>query len=251
MKINQNVSGFPKSGSICGTAKQSGWSVKKTSTSKKNAKSKLDYNFREVSSLLLNARHSQVAKGVLMIAYDRLTYLRSAAATGRYDKKEVSNALAHANKMVICAKTKIQNLEEEETEKQENDKSRKSLSKTRSSHRKLQRKRELKLKLKELELKKKCRRHRSEEKAGINEANETYESRKNMETQEYPVFDSSENAVILELRKLEIEEYGAKDGSMTGNTVSMESQAAVADGTFSADADITASMDCSNIDISV
>ena len=69
---------------VCGKSKSSG------------TKKKLNYNYKEVSNQLLRAKKPQ--------------------ATGEYDSKEISAAVAHARRMVECAQLKVRHLKQEEIE---------------------------------------------------------------------------------------------------------------------------------------
>lgn len=251
MEQKQTISAFSRTGSMQSPLQQSGQRVRMMTSNKKAANKKLKYNSREIPTLLLNAGNSQSAQSVLIMAVDRLAYLRSSAATGQYDKTEVSNAIIHANRMVICAKTKIRNLKEEEMEKSLNDRTEDSLSEIRIKHKRSSRRQELKLKIQQLELKKKCHKHRNEERAKINAANGAYESRKGGKNTDLSFLNASENAILLELRNLEIKEREENNGNITGGTSGTDSSGTVVDVTVSGEADTAVSVDCAGIDISI
>lgn len=77
-------------------------------------KKKLNYNSKEISSQILRAGKSRSASMVLARAKNKVSTLQRCLGTGQYNDNEVRVALAHANRMVKCAKMKVQNLKEEE-----------------------------------------------------------------------------------------------------------------------------------------
>ena len=79
-------------------------------------KKKLNYNYKEVSNQLLRAKKPQGAANALTKAKSRLATLQRYAATGEYDSKEISAAVAHARRMVECAQLKVRHLKQEEIE---------------------------------------------------------------------------------------------------------------------------------------
>lgn len=89
---------------VCGKSKSSG------------TKKKLNYNYKEVSNQLLRAKKPQGAANALTKAKSRLATLQRYAATGEYDSKEISAAVAHARRMVECAQLKVRHLKQEEIE---------------------------------------------------------------------------------------------------------------------------------------
>ena len=74
-------------------------------------KKKLNYNYKEVSNQLLRAKKPQGAANALTKAKSRLATLQRYAATGEYDSKEISAAVAHARRMVECAQLKSASFE--------------------------------------------------------------------------------------------------------------------------------------------
>ena len=84
--------------------------------SKSSTKKKVNYNYREVSNQLLRAKKPQGAANALTKAKSRLATLQRCAATGEYDSKEISAAVAHAKRMVECAQLKVRHLKQEEIE---------------------------------------------------------------------------------------------------------------------------------------
>lgn len=85
--------------------------------SNQNKKKKLNYNPREISSAILRANKSQSAGRVAVQAKSKLINLQKCKGTGQYDEGELDLAIAHAKRMVQCAKMKTQNLRQEERSK--------------------------------------------------------------------------------------------------------------------------------------
>lgn len=96
--------------------------VRMTAVQKREQRVKkpLNYNHREISGQLLRAKKAQSAATTLTRAKGKLAVLQRAAGTGQYDEKEISNAIAHARRMVRCAQMKVRNLREEEREQKAN-----------------------------------------------------------------------------------------------------------------------------------
>lgn len=251
MEQKQNISAFSQTRSIQGFPQKSGWNLKINTSNKKTSNKKLKYNFREISTLLLNANKSQTASSVFIMAVDRLAYLRSAAATGQYDKTEVLNAITHANRMVACAKAKVRNLREEETEKQQNDKAEDSLSEMRNKYKKSFKKQQLELKKQQLELKKKCRKHRNEERSQIDAANGAYERNKGRKSSAISLLNASERVVLLELKNLEMKERQEKNHNTGVASGCTNNSGTVVDVTVSTETDASVSVDSSGIDVSI
>ena len=157
---------------VCGKSKSSG------------TKKKLNYNYKEVSNQLLRAKKPQGA------AKSRLATLQRYAATGEYDSKEISAAVAHARRMVECAQLKVRHLKQEEIEnrkyKSEN-KSEVTQKKGEIKRRAANKERELKEKIaieeiqnvqkekaKRIEIRQKRNSHRRQEQSKISEADMKY-----------------------------------------------------------------------------
>ncbi len=87
------------------------YSVKRKNNKKKK---KLSYNAREISSQILRATRSVGAAQVLVRAKIKVAQLQRCAVTGDYDENAVRAALAHAKRMVSCARKKLNHMEEEE-----------------------------------------------------------------------------------------------------------------------------------------
>lgn len=80
----------------------------------KKATKRLNYNYRDISAQLMRANKSQSASVVATRARAKYAEVMRKAASGEYNQKEVACAIAHARKMVKCAKMKANNLKEEE-----------------------------------------------------------------------------------------------------------------------------------------
>ena len=154
---------------VCGKSKSSG------------TKKKLNYNYKEVSNQLLRAKKPQGAANALTKAKSRLATLQRYAATGEYDSKEISAAVAHARRMVECAQLKVRHLKQEEIEnrkyKSEN-KSEVTQKKGEIKRRAANKERELKEKIAIEEIqnvqKEKANSHRRQEQSKISEADMKY-----------------------------------------------------------------------------
>ena len=119
------VSSYTASGLTTGTMPSMSLSVKGMNgttkvtqkSSNQNKKKKLNYNPREISSAILCAKKSLSAGRVTAMAQSKLISLSKCKGTGQYDDAEVNIAIAHAKRMVQCAKLKTQNLLQEERSK--------------------------------------------------------------------------------------------------------------------------------------
>lgn len=93
-------------------------------------KKKLSYNVNEISSQILRATRSVSVSQVLVRAKGKVEQLQRCAVTGDYDENAMRAALAHAKRMVSCARKKLQNMEEEEQLQSKTHRSRKSAKDT-------------------------------------------------------------------------------------------------------------------------
>lgn len=159
--------------------------------SRKKSKTKqLNYNTREISSQLLRAVKSRSASIVLVRAKTKVGVLKRCLGTGQYNDREVLAAIAHAQRIVNCAKLKVKNLKEEEQQKHKNEEEQvnaKQQIKNEIKHKVSQKERELenkialermqqlrKEKTKRQELIRKRKMHRNEELRKIQEADMKY-----------------------------------------------------------------------------
>ncbi len=89
---------------------------------KNRKKKKLSYNSREISSQILRSVKSEIASVVLVRAKMKVGVLKRCLGTGEYNDREVAAAVAHAQRMVTCAKMKVKHLREEEEQGKQNKK---------------------------------------------------------------------------------------------------------------------------------
>lgn len=85
-------------------------------TGQKKPVKRLNYNHREISGQIVQAKKAQSASTILVRAKSKVAQVARCGASGQYDSKEVAAALAHAKRMVRCAQLKVRNLREEERE---------------------------------------------------------------------------------------------------------------------------------------
>ncbi len=221
-------------------------------------KKQLKYNPREISSQLALAKKSRNSAVVLARARIKVGVLQQAYASGQYNQSEVRIAIAHAKRMVECARVKTNNLKEEEILKRRNDRDHNNgEQKKRNEIKRRVRQKEqglkvkvsleesqqvLKEKARKQQLLQKRRMHRNDEQRRITEADMKYleDQIRNNQSDKYVRYEgvsldlSSAAAQMAELQQLEQQierevemevelEYAAVD---TGNT----SSAAALDG---------------------
>lgn len=87
--------------------------VQKSKASAKKLK-RLQYNFKQISTQILTAQTSSIARTVTVRARAKLAMLHRLHATGQYDETELYHAIIHAGKMVRIAKKRTNHLREEE-----------------------------------------------------------------------------------------------------------------------------------------
>ena len=145
------------------TGKESYAAALKRSRGKTKAKKKaLKYNHREVSGMLMRAKRTQSAEAALSVAKSKLGTLKRNAASGQYDRTEVSRAVTHAMRMVRCAELKVRNMKQEDNNKSKakRDDTQKKLQRKHERKRNVEKKKQQKLKqvmakqLKEIQRKK-------------------------------------------------------------------------------------------------
>lgn len=162
----------------------------RSGSKKTTPKKKLNYNPREISGQLVRVKKSQSASVVLTRAKARVALLMRQSGSGQYDRREVANAVAHAQRMVRCAQLKVRNLKSEEMEQKGYDKkhgAKDQQSKGEVKRRIAQKERQLESKIaaKEMqetmrqkreyrEMMQRRRMHRTEEQSKINEADMKY-----------------------------------------------------------------------------
>lgn len=80
-------------------------------------KKKINYNFKQISTRILQAKTSSNARRVLHSAKQKVVELRRKVKTSLLDNQELLNAIQHAEAMARVAKKKLKHLEEEENVK--------------------------------------------------------------------------------------------------------------------------------------
>lgn len=254
--VNSGFSGAAGSASVVTTKKSIADRVKAANNQAKRPKKRLNYNPREISSQLARAHKSRNAAVVLARAGIKLGVLQQAYASGQYNESEVRIAIAHAKRMVECARVKTSNLKEEEILKKRNDRDHNSgEQKKRNEVKRRVRQKEQNLKIKiSLEedqrilkeknrkqlLLQKRRMHRNDEQRRITEADMKYleDQMKNNQSDKTVRYEgvsldlSAEAAKMAELQQLEQQieqeielevemEYAAMDaGSLSSAAVS-------------------------------
>lgn len=87
-----------------------------TKTVQKKSK-QLNYNFKEISAMILQTKTSGSARQVAVRARGKVALLRQRLKSGEYDDKELESAIIHAEKMERIARKRMRHLQEEETAK--------------------------------------------------------------------------------------------------------------------------------------
>ncbi|MCM1120421.1 MAG: hypothetical protein NC543_13790 [bacterium] len=78
---------------------------------------RLNYNFKEISSMILQTKTSGSARQVAARARGKVALLKQRLKCGEYDDKELESAIIHAEKMERIARKRMRHLQEEETAK--------------------------------------------------------------------------------------------------------------------------------------
>lgn len=78
---------------------------------------KLNYNFKEISAMILQTRTSGSARQVAARARGKVALLRQRLKCGEYDDRELESAIVHAEKMERIARKRMRHLQEEEMAK--------------------------------------------------------------------------------------------------------------------------------------
>ncbi len=81
---------------------------------KKKKTKRLRYDFKEISSQIMGAKTSSIARGVAIRARGKVVMLMQKVRSSEYDSKELEAALIHAQKMERIAKKRMKHLEQEE-----------------------------------------------------------------------------------------------------------------------------------------
>ena len=78
---------------------------------------KLNYNFKEISAMILQTKTSGSARQVAGRARGKVALLKQRLRCGEYDNKELEAAIIHAEKMERIARKRMRHLQEEEMAK--------------------------------------------------------------------------------------------------------------------------------------
>lgn len=93
-------------------------SISITSSVKKKTK-KLQYNFKEISTRIMQAKTSGNAGRVLTSARSKVAMLKRKLQSGDYDDQELRHAIIHAEAIARVARKKMKHLREEESAKRQ------------------------------------------------------------------------------------------------------------------------------------
>lgn len=91
-------------------------SISITRSAKKKTK-KLQYNFKEISTRIMQAKTSGNASRVLTSARSKVAMLKRKQQSGDYDDQELRHAIIHAEAIARVAKKRMKHLREEENAK--------------------------------------------------------------------------------------------------------------------------------------
>ena len=139
--------------------------IRSSSNNSKNKKH-LNYNPKDISGQILRAGKSGNAARVLSRAKSKVSLLKRCKATGQYDEAELNTALAHAQRLVKCARLKVNNLKQEERTAKKNEREIKEEESLRKN--------EIRRKVNETKRKKYS--HRNDERRRVSEADMKYYS---------------------------------------------------------------------------
>lgn len=78
---------------------------------------RLNYNFKEISAMILQTKTSGSARQVAARAKGKVALLKQRLRCGEYDDKELESAIIHAEKMERIARKRMRHLQEEEMAK--------------------------------------------------------------------------------------------------------------------------------------
>lgn len=91
-------------------------SISVTKLAKKKTR-RLNYNFKEISAMILRTKTSGSARQVAARARGKVALLKQRLKCGEYDDKELESAIIHAEKMERVARKRMRHLQEEEMAK--------------------------------------------------------------------------------------------------------------------------------------
>lgn len=110
------LNGQKKYGTVGTGQKKSIRQIQQAQQNRYVIKKRLNYSPQEISSQILRANKAQSASIVLVRAKSKLGVIKRCLGTGQYNDNEVRPAINHAQRMVLVASKKVQNLREEERE---------------------------------------------------------------------------------------------------------------------------------------
>lgn len=102
-------------GTVVGTMTYRKSASKSQKKEEKKKTRKLEYNFKQVSNGILQAKTSGSASRVLTKARSKVAILRQKLVSAQYDSDEITSAILHAEAMVRAAKKRMKNLKVEES----------------------------------------------------------------------------------------------------------------------------------------
>lgn len=108
------------SGNVVATIRTSRPSTSKSSSQKKKP---LQYNFKQISSQIMQSKTPANARKVMTKARAKVVELLRKQSGGIFDDRELRAAIVHAKKMERIAKKRMKHLQQEEEAKQNNEKS--------------------------------------------------------------------------------------------------------------------------------
>ena len=93
--------------------------TKNTNNDSKKKYKKLHYNFKELSTQIMQTKNSGGASRVLLRARAKVAMLKRKLYSGEYDDQELKSAILHAEAMARVAKKRMKHLREEEDAKRQ------------------------------------------------------------------------------------------------------------------------------------
>lgn len=108
----KRITYYDKDGNAAGTI-----SISRSKKTDKAKTKKLNYNFKEVSSVLVKSKTSGSARRAVAMAQRKVIFLRKKLKKGEYNDQELKGAIAHAEAIERAAKKHLKNLQKEERAK--------------------------------------------------------------------------------------------------------------------------------------
>lgn len=100
------------SGNVVGTVTVS--KPKKHSSQAGKLKKRIPYNFKEISTQILQSKKSSAVAPVVVRARGKIVNLKRKLKTGEYDDTELTAAILHAERILRVAKKRLKNMQAEE-----------------------------------------------------------------------------------------------------------------------------------------